>query len=873
MSKNTDQPRTPRRYRLILLAAVVVLALPVLGAALLLASFNPNRYAPQIIAAVEQATGRPLTIGGPIRLRLSFSPVIEARQLSLANPPGFPDADLVTLDRVEAQLALLPLLSHRIDILHLHLVGPNIVLERNAAGTPDWIFAPAPAPAGASATPMPTPGTKPAGAAQNYKIALQQVDVSHGLLTLKSQNGTPTIISLPSLTGTAESLTAPLHLQAQAAIGATPFTVAGTVGPIARLSGIGTGPWPVDLSFALADASAHVAGNIAHPRTAAGYDLNVTANIPSLAGLAASLPTDWTGGIALPPVQNITAAARIVDQNSPVPAIDNLAIKSGSADLSALRPGLTLQNLDVEMASLDKPLALSAAGTLNGTALSLSGNFGPPQALLPRAWLPASMPPQVNYPITAQANFGNASAKVSGAIASPETLSGTALALNATIPDLSLLSPLSFSPLPAWKNIAAQATLVDPGGQGLRSAIGLQGLAVSMDNAAFGGDASLYLGKTPTLQAALTASQINLDALLQALPHPTPPPAQAPAAATPPGTPAAPAHLLRDIKLPLALLHDGNADLQLTADSLLWNRASYAALQAHAVLNNGVLTINPVTGQLPGGSVAASAVIDAAKNPATETLHISAPALALAPFLRAFSLPNTAQGTLQAQLNASGSGNSLAPIAASLNGQLGLAMVNGVVDGAVLNRLFGTVLHTLNLPANLTGAQGPVAVRCMATRLDASNGTGTFRALALDSSRMKLEGGGTVNFSTETLGLVLRPQMRVGGTTVDVPVQVGGSFAAPTTSVASKSAVQAAAQNAAGLAGGAPSLFGQNTLLGQIVGDLGLDNTSSADICPAALTLARMGQPGPAPAAANAPAAAPAAPAGPTNLLNAILGK
>ena len=870
MSTNTDQPSTPRRrHRLILLAVVVILALPVLAAAVLIAHFNPNRYAPQIIAAVERTTGRQFTIDGPITLRLSLRPVIVLHQLSLANPPGFADANLVTLDRVEAQLALLPLLSHRIDVLHLHLVDPRMVLERNSAGTPDWIFGP-PTPASPLASAAPTsPPAAPApltqsATGQNYKIALQEVDISNGQLTVNNKAGSPTIISLPSFSGTAASLEAPLHLTARAEIGATPFTLAGTVGSIALLSS--GGRWPVDLTFTLGNATAathvNVNGRIAHPLLFKGYDATVTADIPALNSLMGSLPAAWMYGMTLPPVQNLTASARIVDQNSLIPAIDHLVLKAGAADLSALRPGLQLNSLDVEMASLDQPLSLQAAATLNGTTLSLSGRFGPPQALLPRAWLPASMPPQVDYPVTAQATFGNASLNVNGAIATPETLSGVALALSATIPDLAALSPLAGSPLPAWKTISAQTALVDPGGQGLRTAIGLQGLAVTMDNAAFGGDASLFLAKPTKLVAALTASQLNLDALLAAMPHnvstvpdnqaaaPTPAPAQANADTQPTSLLAA--------KIPVSLLHAGNADLQLAADTLVWNQTSYSALQVHALLNNSVLTLAPITGQLPGGSITASAVIDASHDPATESLKLSSPALAAGPLLKAFNLPANAQGTVQVQLAASGQGDSLQPIAASLNGQFGLAMVNGVVDGTVLDGLFGSVLNVVNLPTNMVGSQGPVMVRCMATRLDAINGVGTFRALALDSSRLRMQGSGTVNFGNGTLNLTLRPQVRISGANIDVPVHVGGSLKAPTTSIV-------------------PGKASPQSLLGELANSLGLGGSrpSSADICPAALSLARMGQPGPTPQAlTNAPAAGPAQiPAGPTNLLNAILGK
>ena len=279
------------------------------------------------------------------------------------------------------------------------------------------------------------------------------------------------------------------------------------------------------------------------------------------------------------------------------------------------------------------------------------------------------------------------------------------------------------------------------------------------------------------------------------------------------------------------------------------------------MLNGGIFTLSPVTAQLPGGAVTASATLDANKEPAAETLKVNAPALALAPFLQAFGLPGTAQGTVQAQISATANGDNLHAMAASLGGQLGLAMVNGVVDGAALNQLFGSVAHTVGLPAGLVGGQGPVAVRCAAVRIDASNGIGTVRALTLDSSRLLVQGGGKVDFGDQKLGLILRPQMRVSGTNVSVPVEVGGRFNAPTTSIAPAGAVQAASQSAAGLlASAAQQGQEKNSFLGKAASLLGIaiGGSSEGDVCPAALSLGRLGQPGPAaPAMSTAPLRGP----------------
>ncbi len=887
------RPRArPIRPLTIALAVIALLVLlPVMALLAFVVTFNPNSYAPRIVAAVQQATGRQLTLGGPIRLKLTLTPTIEVSDVRLANPAGFADPNLVTLSRAEARIALLPLLSHRVDIVNLVLVGPAITLERNAAGQADWDFShPAANPAAGPAT---APPAAPA-AGEPYRLTLQAVQVQNGLLTFKPAAGQPTSLALASLTGSATAASAPLHLQALASYDNAPFNLSGMVGPVERFSGIGTGPWPVDLTAQSTDAATaftlHLQGAIQQPRQGRGYDVTLHGGIPALEALAPLLTPVLPAGTVLPPLNNLNLAARIVDQGSAIPAVDNLVLQAGASDLSSLRPGLTLASLSLAMPSLDKPLALQAAGNLGGMPLLVSGSIGPPQALFDPALLPASMPPQTNYPVALQASAGAATASLKGAIATPAKLAGVALSLNASIPALATLAPLAGRPLPSWTAIHAQATVTDPGGLGLRNGIGLDGLTLQMANAALGGDIAFTFATPPRLQAAITVQQADLDLLLAAWPPPAPPAAPAPPSLTsPPPTPpvspppaaplpaiAAVPPVVPPLQLPLGLLQTGNADLQLTINQLTFRQTTYSAIQAHAVLNGGVLALNPVTAELPGGGIAAAATIDASKEPARTSLTADAPALALAPFLRAFGLPDVASGTVQAKLALAAPGDGLQQMAAALNGQLGLAAVNGVIQGAVLDQLFGDALAATGLPGTLAGNQGPVALRCFALRIDAASGIGTVRALTLDTSRLLAQGGGQIDLGAETLALLLRPQLRLGGNQLSVPVQIGGNFRQPSYSVAGIDALQAAGQAAPGLTsdGGGSGGSGGNSLLGNIAATIGLGGAASGDACPAALALGRLGQAGAAaPAAGSATPGLPSITAGPKSLLNALFGK
>ena len=102
--------------RALLIAVALVLAIP-LG--LLTAAhwyLNGDTVRARLAEAVQRATGRELTMAGPVRLAWALSPTIEARDVSLSNPPGFSRPNMAHIDRVQAQVALLPLLSRRVEV-------------------------------------------------------------------------------------------------------------------------------------------------------------------------------------------------------------------------------------------------------------------------------------------------------------------------------------------------------------------------------------------------------------------------------------------------------------------------------------------------------------------------------------------------------------------------------------------------------------------------------------------------------------------------------------------------------------------------------------------------------------------------------------
>jgi AsmA protein len=321
------------------------------------------------------------------------------------------------------------------------------------------------------------------------------------------------------------------------------------------------------------------------------------------------------------------------------------------------------------------------------------------------------------------------------------------------------------------------------------------------------------------------------------MPAAVPTPSTASGAAPPPAAPPKrhSERLFSDQPIPFDLLRVADADLKLDVADLHSGGAEYKTIDMHSVLSNGKLTIDPLSADLPGGHLAGTVSADAA--PAAPPVHLvlHAPGLALKTILAATHQPAYATGNIEVYADLSGTGDSPHAIAASLDGSLGLAMASGTIDNRLLGSLLGKVMDSLNA-LDLVGKGGTSELRCFGLRMDARHGVAAIRSLALSSSLLTMTGVGTVNLGGETIAMALRPQARVAGTGLVIPVAVSGPIRDPSVKV---NDLGAAAANAGTVAG---VVLGDATPLGIVGGLLGADKLlggGTTDICPPALAAAR----------------------------------
>ena len=102
-------------------------------------TFDPNDYRSDIELAVEESTGRTLTLAGDLELQLFPRLRIALGQAELSNATGFGDAPFARIDGARLQVGILPLLiARRLEIDEALLSGLTLNLARDAQGRGNW---------------------------------------------------------------------------------------------------------------------------------------------------------------------------------------------------------------------------------------------------------------------------------------------------------------------------------------------------------------------------------------------------------------------------------------------------------------------------------------------------------------------------------------------------------------------------------------------------------------------------------------------------------------------------------------------------------------------------------------------------------------
>ena len=100
-----------------------------------------ERMRKAFVTTASELTGREVRIDGEVRLAISFFPTLVVDQLHIANEAGWEADDIISVEEVRVQIALMPILSGKLEFKEIAAERVLVNLEQDADGRKNWSLA------------------------------------------------------------------------------------------------------------------------------------------------------------------------------------------------------------------------------------------------------------------------------------------------------------------------------------------------------------------------------------------------------------------------------------------------------------------------------------------------------------------------------------------------------------------------------------------------------------------------------------------------------------------------------------------------------------------------------------------------------------
>ena len=380
------------------------------------------------------------------------------------------------------------------------------------------------------------------------------------------------------------------------------------------------------------------------------------------------------------------------------------------------------------------------------------------------------------FPVQADLSVGGTRAAVVGTLRDPASLAALDLRLKLSGGSMAQLYPLTGVTLPDTPPYSTDGHLV--------ARLRRQGGAVfdkdfngKVGNSDLHGDVSFALGAPrPRLTGKLSSKLLRMADLgpLIGVPSGKAAPAQDRTRARPPARRQGPA----DAGIPhRSLARHGCRCGAGSGQHHPRQQAALSDLSVHVVLQDGVLTLDPLKFGMAGGSMAATARLDGSGAPLSGRIEVHARRLRLKQLFPASPSMQKTLGELHGDLALTGSGNSVAALLGSATGDVKMLVNDGVISRSLME-IAG--LNVGNYVVSKLFGDDEVKINCGVADLQMKSGTMTPRVFVFDTENALIGITGTADFKNEKLNLDITPDSKGFRLfSLRSPLYVQGTFGKP----------------------------------------------------------------------------------------------
>lgn len=224
-----------------------------------------------------------------------------------------------------------------------------------------------------------------------------------------------------------------------------------------------------------------------------------------------------------------------------------------------------------------------------------------------------------------------------------------------------------------------------------------------------------------------------------------------------------------------------DADIKFSAGTIIHPRLPVQKLFTHLRLRDSLLSLEPLNFGIAGGTLGGTVNLDGQRNPIQAEARLTAKGIVFEKLLPTVKLKSASFGQVTGRLDLAGSGNSVATMLGSANGQAGLVVAGGEVSRLAMEM---AGLHVLEIVVLKLAGDEPVSIRCGMAAFEMKNGVMQAEQLIFDTAISNISGSGSIDFRQEKLDLTLTPKSKEPSLiALRSPIYLRGPFAKPAVDV------------------------------------------------------------------------------------------
>ena len=207
------------------------------------------------------------------------------------------------------------------------------------------------------------------------------------------------------------------------------------------------------------------------------------------------------------------------------------------------------------------------------------------------------------------------------------------------------------------------------------------------------------------------------------------------------------------------------------------NSLPLSDLYTHLQMKNGDLLLDPLRFGVAGGNLNSTIRLEGDHSPMRGRVDLHVRKLQLRQLFPTVEAMKNSRGQLNGDASFTGTGNSVADLLGTSNGQLKLLMNDGLISRSLME------IAGLNVGNYVVGklfGDDQVRINCAATDLKLQNGVATPNLFVFDTENAIINVSGNANFASERLDLSVNPESKgIRIVTLRSPLYVRGTFKNP----------------------------------------------------------------------------------------------